>query len=201
MATPLRINKAERDRIRQRPGNKHRKRLHVLQTPKKLAFRGWNEVLDPWSFKTCTNYIEWCYIDKAFSKEWYNYHYRFHKANLKYCIDEAFKQRCIEVYQVLYKKSTMKKNEVYIFLVRGVHVEVRLNKWVDWSTLKGTPMMADGIKIPILENGIIAKGVMRYPKGGLGKINTRIEPLDMYETSDSATDDNSDGSHTIVELT
>ena len=35
-----------------------RKRLKVLDNPQKLAFRGWTDVLEPWTFKHCKEYIE-----------------------------------------------------------------------------------------------------------------------------------------------
>lgn len=197
MATPATMTKEERDKTRLRTGNKQRKRLHVLRNPEKLAFRGWEEVLQPWSFEDCANYIEWCHIDKAFPEERHNYHRRFHKANLKHCIDEAFKNRCIEVYQVLYDLPNVKRNEVNLFIARGVHAEVKLNKRVDWSTLKA---VGDNIKIPTPANGLIPMGVRRYPHGGLGKIKTMIGPIDRYETDPSSTDSDSDGSHAVVVL-
>jgi len=166
--------------------------LHVLRNPTKLAFKGWEEVLEPWSFEDCVNYIEWCHIDKVFPKERHNHHRRFHKANLKYCIDEAFKNRCIEVYQVLYGKPFVHHNEVNLFIACGVHAEVKLNKKVDWSPLKG---IRENITIPTPANGLIPMGARRYPEGGLGKIKTQIVQPDAYETEASSTDSDSDGSH------
>jgi hypothetical protein len=97
--TEAELRKEEADKHRERRGAFQRKKLHVLQNPKKLAFRGWKDVPEPW---TLANYCEWCHIGKVFPEDRHNKHQRFSKANLKYCLDVEFKQRCIEVYQVLY---------------------------------------------------------------------------------------------------
>ena len=58
MATSGAMAKAARDKERLRPGQKQRKRLHVLRNPNKIAFRDWEGVPEPWSFDDCAHYIE-----------------------------------------------------------------------------------------------------------------------------------------------
>jgi hypothetical protein len=62
--TDAQRRKIEKDKIRVRRGNVQRKRLHVLNNPSKLAFRGWEKVPEPWTYADCEEYIEWCHIDK-----------------------------------------------------------------------------------------------------------------------------------------
>jgi hypothetical protein len=49
--------KIEKDKTRVQRGNVQRKRLHVLNNPSKLAFRGWEEVPEPWTYADCEEYI------------------------------------------------------------------------------------------------------------------------------------------------
>ena len=52
-------DRGQRDRTRDRRGKPCRKRLKVLDNPHKLAFRGWTDVPEPWTFEQCKQYIEW----------------------------------------------------------------------------------------------------------------------------------------------
>lgn len=133
------IRKAEKDRNRKRRGTMHRKRLHVLTSENHIAFRGWDEVPEPWTIQTCEDYIEWCHIGKFFPA-WRHHHNRHtNKANLKFCEIDPFRERCVELWQVLYKTAFVERNEVPLFLARGAYAEVALKKEVDWSTLKESP--------------------------------------------------------------
>jgi hypothetical protein len=53
MLTDAQRRKIERDKTRVRRGNVQQKRLHVLNNPSKLAFRGWEEVPEPWTYADC----------------------------------------------------------------------------------------------------------------------------------------------------
>ena len=57
---------AQWDRTRERRGKPCRKRLKVLDNLEKLAFRGWTDVPEPWTFEHCKQYIEWCHVGNAF---------------------------------------------------------------------------------------------------------------------------------------
>ena len=56
----------QRDRTRDRRGKPCRKPLKVLDNLEKLAFRGWTDILEQWTFKHCKKYIKWCHVGKAF---------------------------------------------------------------------------------------------------------------------------------------
>jgi hypothetical protein len=90
--TEAELYKEEADKNRERRDVIQWKRLHVLQNPEKLAFMGWKDVPEPWTFAGCYEYIRWCHIGKVFPKDCHNKHQRFSKANLKYCLDPEFKQ-------------------------------------------------------------------------------------------------------------
>ena len=51
-------NRGQRDRTRDQRGKPCRKRLKVLDNLHKMAFRGWADVLEPWLFEQCKQYIE-----------------------------------------------------------------------------------------------------------------------------------------------
>ena len=80
----------QRDRTRDQRGKPCRKRLKVLDNPQKLAFRGWIDVPEPWTFEHCKQYIEWCHVGKAFKRDWYLAHHSVNKANLKFCENPDF---------------------------------------------------------------------------------------------------------------
>jgi len=109
-------------------------------------------------------------------------------------MNDAFKNRCIEVYQVLYNRAKVERNEVHLFIARGVHTEVTLGKRVDWSTIKER---GSKIKVPHPSNGLIQMGVLTFPDGGLGHFKTIVNPPIAHDdTEDSTTDDDSDGART-----
>ena len=97
-------DRGQRDRTRDRCGKPCRKRLKVLDNPHKLAFRGWTDVPEPWTFEQCKQYIEWCHVGKAFKRDRYLAHRSANKANLKFCENPNFLERCIQVYQYLFCK-------------------------------------------------------------------------------------------------
>ena len=97
-------NRGEWDRTRDRHGKPSRKHLKVLDNPQKVAFRGWTNVLEPWTFEHCKQYIEWCHVGKAFKRDRYLAHRSANKANLKFCENTNFLERCIQVYQYLFCK-------------------------------------------------------------------------------------------------
>ena len=183
------IRKSIKDKNRQRRGNIHRKRWHVLNSADHLAFKGWNEEAEPWSMQTCEDYIEWCHIGKLFPAWRHHYNRHTNKANLKYCENSAFVQRCVEVWQVLYRNPFVERNEVTLSIARGVYAEVALKKDVDWSTIKGS------IYVQRPDIGLIPRGVLKFPEGGLGSI--RSDPQDKstieVDTAESEEDSDSDG--------
>jgi hypothetical protein len=129
--TKAKLRKEEADKHKERRGTIQRKRLYVLRNLEKLAFRGWKDVPKPWTFVDCCEYIEWCHIGKVFPEDRHNKHWRFSKANLKYCRNEEFKRRCIEVYQVLYNHAIVYMNEASFTICRMVWTKLKLEKVVD----------------------------------------------------------------------
>ena len=146
--------------------------------------------MEPWTLANCCEYIEWCHIGKVFPEDCHNKHWRFTKANLKYCLDAKFKQRCIEVYQVLYNHGTLHKNEVSYTICQIVWAELKLEKVVDWRTLKAAP----SIHIPTEQD--IPRGVLKFPGGRLS-IRTQVEKPKEYKTSNSDPNSDFDGSQPL----
>ena len=64
-------NHGQRDRMRDRCGKPCRKHLKVLDNLHKVAFRGWTDVPEPWTFEQCKQYIKWCHVGKAFKRDRY----------------------------------------------------------------------------------------------------------------------------------
>ena len=192
-APPAPLSKAdrkrERDQTRKRGGKKMKKRLHVLNNPAKLAFRGWEQEPEPWKYSTCEDYIEWCHISKQFPLERHRFHRNSDKANLTHCLNGAFVERCIEVYQFLYKLKHVERNEAPLFICRMVYAEVILHKVVDWTTIKF-------VKSITMPTGRDIPRQRIFPDGGLGRI-MKVKPSDRkYETDESEPDSDSDGTRT-----
>ena len=154
-------DRGQQDRTRDRRGKPCRKRLKVLDNPHKLAFRGWTDVLEPWTFEQCKQHIEWCYDGKAFKRDRYLAHRSANKANLKFCENPNFLERCIQVYQYLFRKEKVVGNEVNYKLCRMVWVEVGLQRRVDWWSYG----VETGVILPPGRN---IPRVRTYPNGGLG---------------------------------
>jgi hypothetical protein len=169
-----------------RRGNVQQKKLHVLNNPLKLAFRGWKEVPEPWTYADCEEYIEWCHIDKKFSSERRRKNRKLNKANLRFYSCPDFIQQCIEVYQVLYGCANVDRNEVVFYICRMVWAEVVLKKKVDWCTIK----QAKNITMP--KEPDIPTRVLRFPHRGL---NLTKVIVGKEEEEDNTEDNNSDGTH------
>lgn len=109
-AGPLRTP-TKRKKKTKRTGRPGKKRLEILLDDSKKAFDGWESEPEPWSLETCEEYIEWCHINKAFPHARYKQHWRADKANLHYCKWPIFKERCIEMYQHIYERPNLERNE------------------------------------------------------------------------------------------
>ena len=91
-------NCAERNRVRERRGQHCRKWMKVLNNGEKLAFRGWKDVPEPWTYEMCKQYIEWCHNEKAFNRDQYLAQRSIGRANLKFCENSDFLENCIQLY-------------------------------------------------------------------------------------------------------
>jgi hypothetical protein len=79
-----------------------KKRLHIFMDHSKLAFNGWEEVVEPWNFNNCEAYIEWCHISRGFPHHRYELHRKEDKANLHHCTWPIFKECCIKMCQHIF---------------------------------------------------------------------------------------------------
>ena len=181
-------DRGQRDRTRDRRSKPCRKHLKVLDNPQKLAFRGWTNVLEPWTFEHCKYDIEWCHVGKAFKRDRYLAHRSANKANLKFCENPDFLERCIHVYQYLFRNEWVVCNEVDYKLCRMVWVEVGLQRKIDWRSYgaKTGVTLSPGGDIPRTRT---------YPNGGLGVLRTATSPPPTYDTKDSSEDSDSNGAN------
>ena len=187
--TKSKLRKEEADKHRENRDAIQQKRLHVLWNPKKLAFRGWKDVSEPWTFVDCCEYIKWCHIGKVFSEDCHNKHWKFSKANLKYCLDNEFKQRCIEVYQVLDNHGTVHRNEA-----NDMSNGMGWTKVGEGGGLEGSKSC---FQHPHPNRTRYSQGVLKFLGGELSIRRTQVEKLDPYVWSDSSLDSNSDGSQPL----
>ena len=141
------IDRGQWDRTRDRRDKPCRKHLKVLDNPNKLAFRGWTDAPDPWTFEQCKQYIEWCHVGKAFKRDRYLAHRSANKANLKFCKNPNFLERCIQVYQYLFRKKVV-CNKVNYKICHMVWVEVGLQRRIDWRSYGAET----GVTLPLGEN-------------------------------------------------
>jgi len=141
-----------RDKGRPRNSKNTKKRLHILFDPKQLAFHGWENEEQPWTKRTCEKYIAWCHIDKVFPHSVHKKHCKFQVANLHYCKDPDFLERCIQVHQHLYDTAFVKRNEGSLAILRMVYAEEKLHRQVDWQTMRTSSQQVlkarEGIDIP-----------------------------------------------------
>jgi hypothetical protein len=149
----------------------------------KLAFNGWEDVAEPWNFQNCEAFIDWCHISRGFPLQRYKNHRKTDRANLHYCNWDAYKERCIEMYQHIYDTPFVDRNECPLSILRMVYAEVVLGKQVDWMTIHIQPK--SNMKAPL--QSYFPKG-RKYPSTGLGKMmpsKTSENELDMWTASSS----------------
>ena len=181
-------DRGQRDRTRDRRTKPYMKHLKVLDNPQKLAFKGWTDVPKPWTFEHCEQYIEWCHVGKAFKRDRYLAHCSANKANLKFCKNPDFLERCIQVYQYLFCKERVVRNEVNYKLCRMVWVEVGLQRRIDWRSYGADP----GVTLP--PGGDIPR-TRTYPNGGLVVLHTATAPPPTYDIEESSEERDSDGAN------
>ena len=157
-----------------------------MDNPHKLAFRGWLDVLEPWTFEQCKQYIKWCHVGKAFKRDLYLAHRSVNKANLKFCENPNFLERCIQVYQYLFCKEKVVRNEVNYELCRMVWVEVGLQRRIDWRSYGAET----GVTLP--PGGDIPRTRI-YPNLGLRVLRIATAPPPTYDTEESSEDSDFDG--------
>ena len=183
-------NCGQRDRRRDRRSKPCRKRLKILDNPYKLAFRGWTDVLELWTFEQCKQYIEWYHVGMAFKRDWYLAHCSANKANLKFCENPNFLERCIQVYQYLFRKEKVVHNKVNYKLCRMVRVEVGLQRRIDWRSY-GAEM---GVKLPPDRD---IPRTRTYLNGGLRVLQTATAPPPTYDIEESSEDSDSNGANPL----
>ena len=110
------------------------------------------------------------------------------KANLKFCENPNFLERCIQVYQYLYRKEKMDRNEVNYKICCMVWVEVGLQRRIDWRSYGADPR----VTLPPSED---IPRTHTYPNGGLGVLSTATAPPLTYDTEESSEDSDSDGAN------
>ena len=153
-----------------------------------MAFKGSIDVPEPWTFEQCKQYIEWCHVGKAFKRDRYLAHRAANKANLKFYKNPNFLERCIQVYQYLFRKEKVVRNEVNYKICRMVWVEVGLLRRVDWRSYGADP----GVTLPLSED---IPRTHTYPNGGLGVLRTATALPLTYDTEESSEDSDSDGAN------
>jgi hypothetical protein len=181
--------KREKDKNRPRHGKLQKKRMHVFNNPRKVAFEGWEDEPSPWSLITCEDYIEWCHLSKLFAPHRHLINRRMNKANLKYCSNEEFRTRALQAHQYLYDIELMPRNDCPLYLARMVYAEVILKKRVDWKTVRKTPKMPR----VWMHMDMPREQHPRFPFAALGPQKADAAEDVPPEESDSSPDSDSDG--------
>lgn len=150
-----------------------KKRLHILLDPDKHAFDGWENQPQPWTKKTCERYIDWCHIDKIFPHSVHRKHCKRKVANLHFCKDPEFLERCIQVHQHLYDDPYVARNESSLAILRMVYAEQKLLRTVDWSTIKTASTQI--LKAP--ESIDIPRERKYKEHGGLSKAKNPVQTI------------------------
>ena len=79
----------------------------------------------------------------------------------------------------MYNHKIVHRNEASLTICQMVWAELKLEKVVDWTTLKATL----GIHIPRQQN--IPQDILKFLEGGLNIRRTILEKADPYVSSDS----------------
>ena len=124
----------------------------------------------------------------AFKRDRYLAHRSVNKANLKFCENLDFLERCIQVYQCLFRKERVVRKKVNYKLCRMVWVEVELQRRIDWHSYGADT------RVTLPPGGDIPR-TRTYPNGGLGVLCTTIAPPPMYDTKESSEDSDFDGAN------
>ena len=154
-------NCAKRDKGREGCGQLCRKWMKVLNNAKQLAFRGWKGISELWTYEKCKQYIKWCHVRKAFNRDRYLVHRSTGRANLKFCKNPDFLERCIQVYQYLFNKEKVERNEVSYKLYRMIWSEIALEKRIDWRSYR----VDARVTLPPSRD---IPSTRKYPNRGLG---------------------------------
>jgi hypothetical protein len=116
-------------------GKRHELRYEVLRDNELIAEIGWRNEIQPWSYRTCTKYIDWCHIDKHFPEEKHETHVLHNRALYTSCTNMKMLTRVSEVYNAFWGVPIPEDNCVPLCIWRMVYAEVILGKDVKWSTL------------------------------------------------------------------
>ena len=151
-------------------GERHDRNRRVLLDPASKAYRGWRNVEGDWTLSVSKTYVGWCHIDKLFPYYRHKIHLNQNMANLHYCKNDAFVQRCIEVYRWLYKTNKVPRSEVSLGICQMVYAELELEQTVDWRSMKASKKLF----IPT-DKDIPRAGLGNNPRDGLGPRKHIIE--------------------------
>jgi hypothetical protein len=166
-----------------------KKRLHILANKELKAFTGWEAAPKPWTFPQCAKYIGWCHVGHMWPYSRYAQCRRDNRANLHYCTNEVFKERCIQVSQFIYDEAKVNRNEVNFSILRMVYAEVVLGVPVDWRTME---IQTNSKMTPL--NALTVPYARKFPGEGLGKKATEVEiPNNKLEWSRTSSDDSDTG--------
>ena len=176
--------KEKRTKKKGDPQPRHRR---ILLDPNSRAFNGWDKVESPWTFPRCKLFVGWCHIGKLFPLHRHKIHLHNNCANLHYCRDDDFVQRCIEVHRALYGTPKVPKSEVSLGICQMVYAELKLGIVVDWSTMKTSKK----VTVPNVRD-IPRAGPSHNPRDGLGPKKNIIAGVPDSEYSWSTTSSTSD---------
>ena len=109
---------------------------------------------------------------------------------VKFCKNPDFLERCIQVYQYLFRKERVVRNKVTHKLCRMVWVEVGLQRRIDWHSYGAN----SGVTLP--PSGDIPR-TCTYPNGGLGVLRTATTPPPTYDTEDLSEDSDPNGANPL----
>lgn len=162
-----------------------KKRLHILIDDELKAFKGWETVRTPWCYADCSRYISWCHVGRMWPYSRYAQSRRYHRANLNYCSNDIFKERCIQAFQHIYNKRKVPRNEVNFSILKMVYAEVILEVPVDWRTMEIQTNSSMG---PMMD--ITMPYERKFIGDALGKRASEVPPVnEEVEWSTTSSDD------------
>ncbi len=79
----------------------HEAKLKTLENPTIVINVGWQNLPQPWSYMLCSQYVQWCHINKKWPLSMHEVCKNNNSAQYTSCVDEHMKAIMLEVHMAM----------------------------------------------------------------------------------------------------